>query len=63
MILQVHSNTSYLSATKTRNRAGEYHYLIDNSEDPPYNGPIHNLCKILTNVMALTEEAEIWHHL
>ena len=35
MILRVHSEASYLSVTKARSREGGYHYLSNNSEDPP----------------------------
>ena len=59
MILQVYIDASYLSVTKARGRAGGYHYLSDDSKYPPENGPIHNVYKIMTNVMALAAEAEI----
>ena len=57
MIMRVQSDASYLSVTKVRSRAGRYHYLSNYSEDPPDNDPIQNLCKNMTNVMALEAEA------
>ena len=57
MVLRFHSDASYLSVTKARSRAGGYHYLTDDSEDPPDNGPIQNLCKIMTNFMGSAAEA------
>ena len=58
-ILRVHSNVSYLSVTKACSRAGGYHCLRDNNKDPLDNVSIHNVCKIMINIMALAAEAEI----
>ena len=59
MILRVHSDDSYLSVTKAHSRVGGYNYLSVDSKYPPDNGPIHNVCKIITNFMALSSEEEI----
>ena len=60
MQLYVHSDASYLSVNKTRNRAGGIHYLSDPSPNPqdlsnytPFlNGIIHVVCKILHNIVS-----------
>ena len=62
MILQVHSDGSYLSAPKARSRAGSYFFLSGNPLHPnkaKLNSTIHVLCKILKNVMGLAAEVEI----
>ena len=59
MIILLHSDASYLSVTKARSRAGGYHYMSDDSEYPPDNVPIQNVCKIMTNVMEYVAGAEI----
>ena len=48
-----------MTVTKAHIRVGGYHYLSDDSEDPPENGPIQNVCKIMTNVIASAAEAKI----
>ena len=58
-ILRVNRYASYLSVTKARSIAGGYNCLINDSEDPPDNGPIHNVYKIMTNVMSAEAEAKI----
>ena len=65
MILHVESNASYFSISKARSRVGGYHYLSSPSnnpnlpptETPPMNGPLHEVCNILNNVMATEAEA------
>ena len=46
MILTVDSDAAYLNATKSRSRAGGYHYL-GNSDGTLFNGPIYILAKII----------------
>ena len=58
IILQVHSDASYLSVNKAHIRVGVYHYLSDDSKKTD-NVPIHNMCKIMTNCMASAAEEEI----
>ncbi len=43
MILNIHSNASYLSETKARSRAGGIFYLSNNSKNPPLNGAIMSI--------------------
>jgi len=62
MILNVHSDASYLSAPKARSRAGGYFFLgsIPRDAEPIIiNGAIHITCTILKLVAALAAEAEL----
>jgi hypothetical protein len=62
MILNVHSNASYLSALLARSRAGGYFFLgsLPVDGDPiKLNGAIHITCTILKLVAALAAEAEL----
>ena len=62
MILNVHSDASYLSAPKARSRAGGYFFLgsIPRDGDPiKLNGAIHITCTILKLVAASVAEAEL----
>jgi hypothetical protein len=62
MILNVHSDTSYLSAPKACSHAGDYFFLdsIPQDGDPiKLNGAIHITCAILNLVAASTVEAEL----
>ncbi len=62
MILNIHSDASYLSAPKARSRAGGYFFLgsLPHDGDPiRLNGAIHITCTILKLVAALAAEAEL----
>ncbi len=62
MILNVHSDASYLSAPKACSHAGGYFFLgsIPQDGDPiKLNGAIHITCTILKLVAASTAEAEL----
>ena len=60
MILHVHSDASYLTASKARSRAGGNYFLSGpDKENTTINGPIHSLAKIIKNVMASAAEAEL----
>ncbi len=62
MILNVHSDASYLSAPKARSRAGGYFFLgsIPQDGNPiKLNGAIHITCTILKLVTASAAEAEL----
>jgi hypothetical protein len=62
MILNVHSDASYLSAGKGRSRAGGYFFLGSMPEDGrsmKLNGNIHITCAILKLVAASAAEAEL----
>ena len=62
MILQIHSDASYLTALKSRSRAGGHFFLGSvpfNNVPIKLNGTIHYLCKILRFVASSAEEAEL----
>jgi hypothetical protein len=62
MILNVHSDASYLSAPKSRSRAGCYFFLGNIPRDGhpiKLNGAIHVTCTILKLVAASATEADL----
>jgi hypothetical protein len=62
MILNVHSDASYLSAPKARSRAAGYYFLGSLPKDGqpiPLNGAIHVLCTLLKFVASSAAEAEL----
>ena len=59
MVLNVHSNASYLTEPKARSRAGGHFFLSDNSKDPTDNGAVHNSAQIMKNVVSSAAEAEL----
>jgi hypothetical protein len=62
MVLNVHSNASYLSAPKARSHAGGYFFLgsIPVDGDPiKLNGAIHITCTILKLLAASAAEAKL----
>jgi hypothetical protein len=62
MILNVHSDASYLSAPKSKSRAAGYYFLGSMPKDGepiPLNGAIHVLCTLLKFVAASAAEAEL----
>ena len=62
MILNIHSDASYLSERNARSRAAGHHFLgwLPNANDPiKLNGAIYTLCTILKFVAASAAEAEL----
>ena len=59
MILNVHSDASYLTEPKAQSRAGGHFFLSNNVEDPADNGAVLNSAVIIKNVMSSAAEAEI----
>jgi hypothetical protein len=62
MILNVHSDASYLSAPKAKSRAAGYYFLGSMPQDGqpiPLNGAIHVLCTLLKFVASSAAEAEL----
>jgi len=59
MILNIHSDASYLSESKARSRAGGFFYLSNNSDSPPINGAIHVHNSIMRSILASATEAEV----
>ena len=59
MILAVHSNASYLSKANARSQAGGHFFCSTNIDNPPNNGAVLNISKILKAVMSSAAEAEL----
>ena len=59
MILVVHSDTSYLRESEVRSRVGGHFFCSSNMDDPPNNGAVFNVAKILRTVMSRAAEAEL----
>ena len=62
MILNIHSDASYLSEPSTRSRVGGYFFLgsVPTNHQPiPLNGAIHVVASILKFVVALAVEAKL----
>ena len=62
MILYVHSDASYLLASRSRSRVGGYFFLskkISEGQQIRHNGAILVIAAILKNVMAYAAEAEL----
>eukprot|EP00957_Ditylum_brightwellii_P182070 13871675-Ditylum_brightwellii.AAC.1 len=56
-----------MSKTEAQSRVGGHFFLSERSANPtkpptsqvPLNSPVHYICKVIRNVMALTAKAEI----
>jgi hypothetical protein len=59
MILAIHSDASYLSKAEARSRVHGHFFCSTNTKDPPNNGAILNISKILNAVMFSAAEAEL----
>ena len=59
MILAVHSDASYLSEPNARSRVGGHFFCSSNVDNPPDNGAVLNISKILTAVMSSAAEAKL----
>jgi hypothetical protein len=59
MVLAVHSDASYLSEPSTRSRVGGHFFCSTNADDPPNNGAVLNISKILKAVMSSAAKAEL----
>ena len=62
MVLNIHSDASYLTAARSRSRAGGYYFLgrIPKDNEPIFlNGAVGILCQILKLVAASAAEAEL----
>ena len=59
MVINVHSDASYLTKPKAQSRAGGHFFLSDNSKDPTDNGAVLNVAQIIKNVMSSAAEAEL----
>ena len=59
MVLNLHSDASYLSEPKARSRAGGHFFMFDNAEYPEDNGAVLDIAKIIRNVVTSAADAEI----
>jgi hypothetical protein len=61
MILNVHSDASYLTEAEARSRAGGHYFMSDTVQTTPkqHNGAVHTVCGILRHVMSSAAEAEL----
>jgi len=59
MVLAIHSDASYLSEPSARSRVGGHFFCSSDVDDPPDNGAILNISKILKAVMSSAAEAEL----
>ena len=59
VVLQVHSDASYLSEAKARSRLGGHFYLTTEDPDPPNNGAILNNSTVMKVVLPSAAEAEL----
>ena len=59
MVITGHINVSYLSEDKSRSRAGGHFFVIDESAEPPNNGSVTIISRIIKAVMSSAAEAEL----
>ena len=62
MILNIHSDASYLSEPRARSRASGHYFLgskLEPNKPIVLNGAVHTLCQILKFVAASVAEAEL----
>ena len=59
MILNIHSDASYLTEPKARSRAGGHWFMSDKERNAKNNGAVLNIAKIIRNVVTSAASAEI----
>ena len=59
MVLTGHIDALYLSEAKSRSRAGGQFFMTDESMEPPNNGAVTTISRIIKSVMSYTAEAEL----
>ena len=59
MVLECHSDASYLSEPGARSRAGGHFFLSSNVEMPSNNGAVFNISQIIRAVMMSAAESKI----
>ena len=59
MVLAAHSDTSYLSETKSRSRTGGHFFMASDIAVPENNGAVHTVDQIIKTVMSSAAEAEL----
>jgi hypothetical protein len=58
-VLAIHRDASYLSKSLARSWVGGHFFCSSNIDDPPSNGAVLNLSKILKAIMSSTAEAKL----
>ena len=53
MVLEVHSDASYLSESKARSRAGGNFFMSKDVSFPPNNGAVLNIAHIIKTIISL----------
>ena len=59
MIIEVHSDESYLSEKQARSRAGGHFYLTNHNNEIFNNGAVLTISSIIKHIMASASEAEL----
>jgi hypothetical protein len=59
MVIAVHSNASSLSKPLAHSLVGGHFFCLSNVDDPPNNGTVLNISKILKAVMSSAAKAEL----
>jgi hypothetical protein len=59
MVLAVHSNASYLSEPSAHSRVGGHFFCSADVDDPPNNGAVLNISKILKAFMSSVAKAKL----
>ena len=59
MILNIHSDASYLSENNARSRAGGHHFISNATDHSPNNDTVLNISSIIKNVMSSAVEAKL----
>ncbi len=67
MHLHVHSDASFAAEPGCKSRAGGHHYMSEKPKpnpkptdpDPPNNGPVNTVCRIMKHVLGSAAEAEL----
>ena len=59
MVLAIHSDACYLSEPSARSRVGGHFFCLSNVDDPPDNGAVLNIFKVLKAVMSNAAKAKL----
>jgi len=59
MVLNIHSDGSYLTEPKARSRAGGHWFMAEDEENAMNNGAVLNIAQIIRNVVTSAASAEI----
>jgi hypothetical protein len=59
MVLEIHSNASYLSEPKARSCTGRHMFMAGRDNIPTNNGAVLTILQIIWEVMSSTAEAEL----